>query len=487
MKCPSCSADVEAAAAACPSCGNPVPSAAAAPQTSGQTGWGVELKSFNCSGCGASLAFDPAAMVAKCAYCGSEKIVVQPAPAPGTPAAAEMVRPDYVIPFKVPKEKTAEVFQKWVNSRWFAPGDLKTSAQAGPMRGVYMPYWSYDVDTSTWYECQVGKDHQVEESYTEKTADGQTVQKMRKVTKTDWSPAWGWISNSYHDLLVLASKGLAQAFVKHLEPFKHEDRVSYAPQMLAGWEAEKYAIDQETAWKQFGQAMVREKEEASAESSVRHQRQADRVRGMHLETRYSKVASKYLLLPLYISAYQYGGKTWQFAINGQTGRAHGERPKSIPKILAAVGAGLAVLVGLIVLIAVLGGGKDSAPAEKADEWTTKASAKELTLGKEVSGYARKLTAQEKDGRENSDVGSWYKVNLPGGKGTVHLEHVQGDGADMDLEIENADGKTLARGTRSGGDESVSVDFPGGTIFVRVYYYQGKADLFQYKIRVSEGR
>jgi ribosomal protein S27E len=479
MKCPSCSAEVQASSTNCDSCGTAVPSAAAAPTTSGQTGWGVELKSFNCSGCGASLVFDPAQMVAKCAYCGSEKIVVQP-PAAAAAAAAATVRPDYVIPFKVPKEKTAEIFQKWVQGRWFAPGDLKTAAQAGPMRGVYMPYWSYDVETSTWYECEVGKDRQVEESYTEKTADGQTVQKMRKVTKTDWSPAWGWIRSSYHDLLVLASKGVDRNLVQHLEPFQHGDRVSYAPQMLAGWEAETYAIDQETAWKQYGIATVMEKEKASSEQSVRSQRQADHVRTMRLDTRYSKVESKYLLLPIFISAYEYGNKTWQFAINGQTGKAHGERPKSVGKILAALGAGLLVIAGVIALIAVLAGGGMS--SVRPDEWTTMASAKELQLGQEVTGCARNLNA----GGMYSDAGSWYKVNLPAGKATVTLEHAQGQGADIDIEVKDAEGRSIARGVTSGGPEHLTLDRSAGTIFIRVYYYQGKADLFDYRIKVAEG-
>ena len=57
-----------------------------------------------------------------------------------------------------------------------------------------------------------------------------------------------------------------------------------------------------------------------------------------------------MLLPVWVAAYRYRGRTFRFVVNGQTGQAHGERPWSLAKIVLAV-AGAIVAAGLLALIA----------------------------------------------------------------------------------------------------------------------------------------
>ena len=49
-----------------------------------------------------------------------------------------------------------------------------------------------------------------------------------------------------------------------------------------------------------------------------------------------------MLLPVWLAAYKYRGKTYRFVVNGQTGRVQGERPWSAWKIAIAVVLGLIV-------------------------------------------------------------------------------------------------------------------------------------------------
>jgi hypothetical protein len=51
---------------------------------------------------------------------------------------------------------------------------------------------------------------------------------------------------------------------------------------------------------------------------------------------------KLVLLPIWIAAYLYGGKTYQVFVNAHTGQVVGERPYSKVKIALAVVAGLIV-------------------------------------------------------------------------------------------------------------------------------------------------
>ena len=54
-----------------------------------------------------------------------------------------------------------------------------------------------------------------------------------------------------------------------------------------------------------------------------------------IDSTYSNVALKYIMLPVWLSSYVYEGKTYRFAINGHTGKVGGEYPESaIKKTLA---------------------------------------------------------------------------------------------------------------------------------------------------------
>jgi hypothetical protein len=57
-----------------------------------------------------------------------------------------------------------------------------------------------------------------------------------------------------------------------------------------------------------------------------------------------------VLLPVWMAAYKYRGRTFRFVVNGRTGRVQGERPYSKIKIAIAVVCGLIVagIVGIVI-------------------------------------------------------------------------------------------------------------------------------------------
>jgi hypothetical protein len=60
---------------------------------------------------------------------------------------------------------------------------------------------------------------------------------------------------------------------------------------------------------------------------------------------------KHILLPVWLAAYKYRGKSYRFVVNGRTGRVQGERPYSAIKIAFAVIAGLIIAAGVGFLYA----------------------------------------------------------------------------------------------------------------------------------------
>ena len=65
-----------------------------------------------------------------------------------------------------------------------------------------------------------------------------------------------------------------------------------------------------------------------------------------INTTVSDVTFKHVLLPVWLAAYKYRGKTYRFVVNGQSGKVQGERPWSAWKIAFAVVLGLIVAGGI---------------------------------------------------------------------------------------------------------------------------------------------
>src|SRR5262249_21980552 len=66
---------------------------------------------------------------------------------------------------------------------------------------------------------------------------------------------------------------------------------------------------------------------------------------LFVQNQFSSVTFKHVLLPIWIAAYRYKDKPYQFLVNGQTGEVVGRAPWSFWKIFLTILAVIAVAVG----------------------------------------------------------------------------------------------------------------------------------------------
>jgi len=146
-------------------------------------------------------------------------------------------------------------------------------------------------------------------------------------------------------VLVLASRSLPKRFTDGLEPWDLSALEPYAPQYLAGFRAEGYAVELDEGFTEAREIMDR-----AIARDVRFDIGGDRQRIHDIQTQISDVTFKHVLLPVWLAAYKYRGETYRFVVNGRTGRVQGERPWSAWKIALAVIAGLLVAgaVGYVI-------------------------------------------------------------------------------------------------------------------------------------------
>ena len=290
--------------------------------------WGEEKKEVQCKQCGAVTVYDALETAAVCPFCGSTSVM---------PAATEnTIAPGAVCPFSISKEQAGERFTKWLKGKLFAPRKAKRSARPDSFQGVYLPYWTYDAQTTSNFTARAGYDKRV------KDKDGNTR------IQTDWRHVSGVYQEFFDDITIMASKRQTDSGVRACEPFDFSKLVPYSPQVVAGFIAERYSIGLKEGW-ESAQQSIQWQLRSDISSYVRSHWNADRADSVRFSTLYSNITYKYLLVPTWISSFKYKDKVYQFAVNGQTGKVGGRAPVSVWRVLIAITIG----IGLFALLAYL--------------------------------------------------------------------------------------------------------------------------------------
>lgn len=344
-KCPSCGGvmdfDPKTGGLSCPYCGhteaipveNDIPESAEeqALECADRTencDWGVEKKTVICKACGAESVYDALEISAVCPFCGSNQVMEA--------SDQNTMAPGGVVPFQITDKQASSLFQTWIKRKWFCPKLAKESAKAKNFKGIYLPYWTFDAQTHSKYQGEFGRDK------VKKRSDGKTE------VVTTWHSVRGTHSEFFDDELVCGSTNHNQSMLQGIEPYRTVENKAYQPEYVAGFAAERYSIGIKEAW-QMAKDSIKYKLRGNIERKIRRENNADRVRHLRIDSTFSKLTYKYLLLPVWISSYKYKDKVYQFMVNGQTGKVSGKTPISIPKVIITVVA-VIVLIGLLNIL-----------------------------------------------------------------------------------------------------------------------------------------
>ncbi|MDQ3814604.1 MAG: zinc ribbon domain-containing protein [Armatimonadota bacterium] len=293
-----------------------------------QRGWDAEKKSVKCQSCQAISVFDPTRVAQRCDFCGSSALVpYEQIKAP--------IRPESLLEFKVSETQVREKIRDWYGSRFWAPNAMKSRALTDTVKGVYLPYWTFDAQVHADWTAEAGYHYYETESYT----DAQGKRQTRQVQRTRWQWTSGAIDHFFDDELVPASKGVHANLLRAIEPFPTtSDLKPYDPAYLSGWIVEQYQIDLIAAAQQSRQTMESKIREMCASRVP-----GDTHRNLQVQADFSEQTFKHILMPVWLLSYNYGATSYQVVINGYTGAIAGEHPLSWVKITLAIIAALIVI------------------------------------------------------------------------------------------------------------------------------------------------
>ena len=284
-------------------------------------GWNAPKRSVRCQSCQAISVFDADKVATRCEFCGSAALVPYE-------QVKDAFRPESLLPLRISEPQARDAMRRWYGKLWFAPNRFGLKALTDTVKGVYLPYWTFDAKADAEWTAESGRTYVV-------TENGKQEQRVR------WTPASGSLSHAFDDELVCASRGVDAGLLRGVEPFPTGELVPYDPGYLAGWVVERYQIDLVAAAQRSRQQM-----DAELRALCAAEVPGDTQRNLSVSATYRDLTFKHILAPVWLVSYTYSGKAYQVVVNGVTGAISGGRPWSWVKIAFLV---LAVLTVLLLL------------------------------------------------------------------------------------------------------------------------------------------
>jgi len=270
----------------------------------------VGMMSFTCQACGASFLLGPSVLSLNCTYCGSAHVVA-------LSETRRLIPPEGLIPFEVSQAEAHSAFRQWLKKQ-----GLQGKAKVTPVRGLYLPAWTFDLSGEIRWQCYVYRDYNsaVDVGGLQVSLSGS--RSSRKLVREEGSHLL-----YEDDLLVPASHKLpAELILEEAERFLLSEVVPYNQAYLADWPAEVYQISVSDA------SLVARRialDKARRFVNIRVGATLGHVKDLQFNTSGVVTESfKLILLPLWVARYRHEKTIYQVLVNGQTGKVRAQVPRN---------------------------------------------------------------------------------------------------------------------------------------------------------------
>jgi len=296
------------------------------------TAWTPEeaahLRGYLCPSCSAQIICDDTTAATACPYCGNPTVV------PGQ--LTGLLKPDFVIPFKLDKAAATEALAKFYKGKRFLPKAFAATNHIEEIKGVYVPFWLYDKQIHASMRFR-----------------GTMVSTMREgryqVTRTDHYRVVREGTIGFAGVPVDAASKMPDGHMDSIAPFHYDEIRPFSPAYLPGFMADRYDEDATACAPRAERRMDSSTEEALRETAPGYATLSEEYRSF--QTLQGGV--HYALLPVWMLASKWQDKDFLFAMNGQTGKLVGDLPVAWGKFwawflgMAAIGM---ALLGLLLFV-----------------------------------------------------------------------------------------------------------------------------------------
>lgn len=261
------------------------------------------LQSYNCTNCGGEIVSQGDTVATFCPYCKSPTII--------RAKLQGEFKPRYILPFKIDEKQAKELYRRWIAKKIYTPKDFKTRERIDEIKGIYAPFWLYDMEMSGGF-----------------VGTGKNVTSWRSgdyvYTKTDYYTVRRAGDNSYNKVPKDASSKMDDTMMEFIEPFDYNDMKDFAMPYMSGFFAERFDQDQDVCLDD-AKRKAEEYFEGRLTETVHGYTSFNVISSYY---NFGNIQASYAMLPTYYMLNKYKEKDYDFMINGQTGKIYGNPPLS---------------------------------------------------------------------------------------------------------------------------------------------------------------
>ncbi|MBR4979223.1 MAG: hypothetical protein IKX77_01590 [Clostridia bacterium] len=278
---------------------------------------------YICRSCGAAIEADETLAATHCPYCDNEIIL--------SDRLTGGLKPNAVIPFKISEKTLEDSVKNYFKNKPLLPSNFINKQKMSKIKGIYVPFWLFDskIDGQTFFNGTKTRFYS--------DSDYNYTETRHYIIENDGKM-------SFSKIPVDASVKMRNDLMDSVEPFDFSKLVKFDSAYLSGYVADRFDSTPDNEMERAENRMLNS---AADEISTTTGFGAVSVRSKNLHANNAKV--RYALLPVYLLNCEYGGKKYQYAINGQTGKVVGELPESKIKKLAFF-FGSFVIFGLLAFL-----------------------------------------------------------------------------------------------------------------------------------------
>ena len=259
------------------------------------------IHSFVCPSCGGELITDAHTVATFCPYCSNPTVM------PGR--ISDSLKPDALIPFRTTKEDAKASLLQLCKGKALLPKFFTQEQHLEKITGIYVPFWLYD--------CTTSLDASYKATRVRTWSDAQY-----NYTKTDHYLLRRGADADFSGIPMDGSSKMDDTFMESIEPYNYNDLIDFDKAYLTGYLADKYDVPSEKGELRIRQRVDNAITDMVQQSCIGYATLIPTSRQLRVD--HSK--ARYVLMPVWILNTKYKGKTYTFAMNGQTGKITGSLP-----------------------------------------------------------------------------------------------------------------------------------------------------------------
>lgn len=285
------------------------------------------MKAYTCPSCGAEIICDDTTAATSCPYCNNPTVV------PGQ--FTGMLRPDFVIPFKLDKEAAKVALKNHYKGKKFLSKTFSSENKIEEIKGIYVPFWLFDCKSDADIHYRATKERtrtKGDEEIT--TIDHYHIARKGNIT--------------FEKVPVDGSTKMPDEHMDAIEPYDYSALVPFSSAYLPGYLADKYDMDVEACSERVNKRIRMSTENSFASTVVGYTSVYPESSNIDIEAG----GVKYAMFPVWMLSTKWKGENFLFAMNGQTGQLIGDLPIDWFKFgiwFAGISLPLMLILGIILL------------------------------------------------------------------------------------------------------------------------------------------